>query len=79
MKVRRDDPSSQNWTLTLPGNRTRSWNWTQTLTGAVTTATPGGSTRYCSQDKYCVSCTVRCLMDMMSIFYSKNNLGLEFC
>lgn len=26
-----------------------------------------------------LSCTERCLMDMMSLFYSKNNLGSEFC
>lgn len=51
MKVKRDDPSSQNWTLTLPGDSTRlSSNWAETLTGAVTTPTPGGSAGYCTQE-----------------------------
>lgn len=51
MKFKRDDPSSQNWTLTLPGDSTRlSSNWAETLTGAVTTPTPGESAWYCTQD-----------------------------
>lgn len=59
MKVRRDDPSSQNWSLTLPGDSTRSSsNRAETLTGAPTTPTPRGSTGYCTQDGVAGCCDV---------------------
>lgn len=59
MKVRRDEASSQNWSVTLPGDSTRwSSNWAETCTGARTTATPGGSAGYCSQDGATGCCDV---------------------